>query len=67
LCADAKMTSNMTIEADMKNAGANWVEKEVVLDNGFVASRKPDDLAAYNAKSIQQIAGGVHSRAAMKA
>jgi protease I len=42
------------------NAGARWVDKEVVVDNGFVTSRNPDDLPAFNAKLIEEIREGKH-------
>jgi protease I len=62
-----KMTSYETIQTDLKNAGADWVDEEVVVDNGLVTSRKPDDLPAFNAKLIEEIAEGVHQRRAMVA
>jgi protease I len=43
------------------NAGANWVDQEVVVDNGLVTSRKPDDIPAFNAKMIEEFAEGQHS------
>ena len=58
------MTSYASIQTDLKNAGANWVDEEVVVDNGLVTSRKPDDLPAFNAKLIEEIAEGVHQRQA---
>jgi protease I len=62
-----KMTSYASIQTDLKNAGANWVDKEVIVDNGLVTSRKPDDLPAFNAKLIEEIAGGIHQRRAVLA
>jgi deglycase len=62
-----KMTSYETIQTDLKNAGANWMDQEVVVDNGLITSRKPDDLSAFNAKLIEEIAEGVHQRHAMAA
>jgi protease I len=59
-----KMTSYETIQTDLKNAGAQWVDQEVVVDNGLVTSRKPDDLPAFNAKLIEEIAEGIHQRQA---
>ena len=56
------MTSYASIQTDLKNAGANWVDKEVVVDNGLVTSRCPDDLPAFNRKMIEEIAEGVHAR-----
>lgn len=62
-----KLTSFPSIKTDLKNAGAEWVDQEVVVDHGLVTSRSPDDLAAFNAKMIEEIAEGVHteSRATM--
>jgi protease I len=62
-----KMTSYASIQTDLKNAGANWVDEQVVVDNGLVTSRKPDDLPAFNAKLIEEIAEGIHQRQAMAA
>jgi protease I len=62
-----KMTSYASIQTDLKNAGANWVDEEVVVDNGLVTSRKPDDLPAFNAKLIEEIAEGIHQRRALVA
>src|SRR5438045_1117870 len=56
-----KVTSYASIQTDLKNAGANWVDQEVVVDNGLVTSRKPDDLPAFNAKLIEEIGEGVHA------
>jgi protease I len=56
------MTSYASIQTDLKNAGANWVNEEVVVDHGLVTSRKPDDLPAFNAKLIEEIAEGIHQR-----
>jgi protease I len=55
------MTSWPAIEADIRNAGANWVDEEVVVDNGLVTSRKPDDIPAFNEKMIEEFAEGRHS------
>ncbi len=54
------MTSWPAIQADMKNAGANWVDEEVVVDNGLVSSRNPDDIPAFNEKMIEKFAEGQH-------
>jgi len=54
------VTSYESIQTDLKNAGANWVDKEVVVDNGLVTSRKPDDLPAFNRKLIEEVAEGPH-------
>jgi protease I len=55
-----KMTSYESIQCDLKNAGAQWVDQEVVVDNGLVTSRKPDDIPAFNAKMIEEFAEGRH-------
>ena len=60
-----KVTSYETIQTDLKNAGATWVDQEVVVDNGLVTSRKPDDLPAFNRKLIEEIAEGRHAGRAM--
>lgn len=57
-----KMTSYNSIKTDLKNAGANWVDEEVVVDNGLVTSRKPDDIPAFNKKMIEEFAEGKHNR-----
>jgi protease I len=56
------MTSYASIQTDLKNAGANWVDQEVVIDNGLVTSRKPDDIPAFNRKMIEEFAEGHHDR-----
>jgi protease I len=58
------LTSWPSLKTDLKNAGANWVDKEVVLDGNFITSRKPDDLPAFNQKVIEEIADGKHLKAA---
>jgi len=55
-----RMTSYHSIQTDLKNAGVEWVDEEVVVDNGLVTSRTPDDLPAFNAKLIEEISEGVH-------
>lgn len=52
------MTSWPSLRTDLRNAGATWVDEEVVVDNGLVSSRKPDDLDAFCAKAIEEIAEG---------
>lgn len=59
---DRTVTSWPTLQTDLKNAGANWVNEEVVVDNGLVTSRKPDDIPAFNAKMIEEFGEGPHSR-----
>ena len=57
------MTSYHTIRKDLENAGANWVDQEVVVDNGLVTSRSPKDLDAFNRKMVEEIKEGIHARA----
>jgi len=59
-----RMTSYPSIKNDLINAGANWVDEEVVVDNGIVTSRKPADIPAFNRKLIEEIGEGVHPRQA---
>lgn len=54
------LTSYPSIRTDLINAGANWYDKEVVVDNGLVTSRSPKDLPAFNKKMIEEFAEGVH-------
>jgi protease I len=55
-----KLTSWPSLEADLRNAGADWVDEEVHVEQGLVSSRKPDDLEAFNAKIVEELAEGVH-------
>ena len=64
---DRKLTSWPTLQTDIRNAGGNWVDKEVVVDSGLVTSRKPDDIPAFNKKMIEEFAEGVHSEQRQKA
>lgn len=57
-----KVTSYPSIQTDLKNAGGNWVDQEVVVDQGLVTSRSPDDLPAFNRKMVEEIAEGQHER-----
>ncbi|HWD92558.1 MAG TPA: type 1 glutamine amidotransferase domain-containing protein [Verrucomicrobiae bacterium] len=59
-----RMTSYPSIKTDLINAGANWVDEEVVTDNGIVTSRKPADIPAFNRKLIEEISEGAHDRQA---
>lgn len=59
-----KMTSYSSLKTDLVNAGANWMDKEVVVDNGFVTSRSPKDLEAFNKKIVEELSEGVHEKAA---
>lgn len=56
------VTSWPSLKTDLSNAGAKWVDQQVVTDQGLVTSRKPDDLPAFNAKLIEEIAEGRHDR-----
>jgi len=55
------VTSWPSLQTDLKNAGAKWVDQEVVTDNGLVTSRKPDDIPAFNRKMLEEIAEGRHA------
>ncbi|WEK36567.1 MAG: type 1 glutamine amidotransferase [Candidatus Pseudobacter hemicellulosilyticus] len=55
------LTSYAAIRTDLENAGAHWVDKEVVVDNGLVTSRSPKDLEAFNRKMVEEIYEGQHS------
>jgi protease I len=54
------LTSWPSLQTDLRNAGAEWVDEEVVVDQGLVTSRGPDDLPAFNAKMIEEFAEGEH-------
>jgi protease I len=56
------LTSWPSVQTDLRNAGATWVDEEVVVDEGLVTSRKPDDLKAFNAKMVEEIAEGKHAK-----
>jgi protease I len=56
------ITSWPSLKTDLMNAGAKWVDEEVVTDNGLVTSRKPQDIPAFNQKMIEEFAEGRHSR-----
>lgn len=55
-----RLTSYPSLRTDLRNAGAEWVDEEVVVDQGLVSSRTPDDLPAFNAKLVEEIAEGKH-------
>jgi len=57
------ITSWPSLKTDLKNAGANWVDQEVVVDNGLVTSRNPHDIPAFNNKMIEEFAEGRHQQA----
>ena len=54
------VTSYPSLAVDLKNAGAHWVDREVVVDAGLVTSRNPDDLPAFNRKIVEEFAEGIH-------
>jgi protease I len=58
--AGRNMTSYPSIKTDLINAGVNWEDSEVVVDQGLVTSRSPEDLPAFNRKMIEEFAEGVH-------
>ena len=57
-----KLTSWPSLKSDLIHAGAHWVDREVVVDNGLITSRKPADIPAFNKKVIEEFAEGRHSR-----
>jgi protease I len=62
-----RLTSWPTLKADIRNAGGDWVDEQVVVDSGLVTSRKPDDIPAFNEKMIEEFAEGKHSEQREKA
>jgi protease I len=61
-----RVTSFPSLQTDIRNAGGNWVDEEVVVDSGLVTSRKPDDLPAFNKKLIEEFAEGRHQEQSAK-
>ena len=59
-----KVTSWPSLQTDIRNAGGDWVDQEVVVDEGLVTSRKPDDLPAFNEKIVEEFCEGRHERQA---
>ena len=55
------MTSYPSVRTDLVNAGVNWQDKEVIVDNGLVTSRSPEDLEAFNKKMIEELSEGQHA------
>jgi protease I len=55
-----RLTSYPSIKTDLVNAGANWVDEQVVTDSGLVTSRQPDDIPAFNSKMVEEFAEGHH-------
>jgi protease I len=60
------LTSFPSLQTDIRNAGGNWVDEEVVVDNGLITSRSPADLPAFIAKTIEEFAEGRHEVQAAK-
>ncbi len=56
-----RVTSYPSIKTDLRNAGADWVDEQVVVDNGLVTSRNPDDLPAFIGKMLEEIHEGIHA------
>jgi deglycase len=61
------LTSWPSLQTDLRNAGAAWVDEEVHVDQGLVSSRKPDDLEAFKVKIVEEFAEGVHEGQRQKA
>jgi protease I len=67
VAAGRTLTSWPSLRTDLRNAGAEWVDEEVHVDQGLVSSRKPDDLEAFKAKIVEEFAEGVHEGQRQKA
>lgn len=61
LISGRNMTSYPSLKTDLENAGAMWTDKEVIVDNGLVTSRSPEDLPAFNRKMVEEIYEGTHN------
>jgi protease I len=61
-----KLTSWPTLQTDIRNAGGNWVDQQVVVDQGLVTSRKPDDIPAFNKKMVEEFCEGKHAEQRQK-
>jgi protease I len=59
-----RLTSFPSLQTDIRNAGGEWVDEEVVVDSGLVTSRRPDDLPAFNAKLVEELCEGIHEKQA---
>ncbi len=55
------LTSFPSLQTDLRNAGADWVDRDVVADMGLVTSRRPDDIPAFTKKMIEEFEEGIHS------
>ena len=62
--SDLKLTSWPSLKTDIRNAGGNWVDEEVVVDRGLTTSRKPDDIPAFNDKIVEEFCEGRHEQLA---
>ena len=60
-----KVTSWLSLKTDLKNAGATWVDQEVVIDGQFITSRNPNDIPAFNRAIIDSVSRGVHQHPAV--
>jgi protease I len=60
-----RVTSYPSLKTDLRNAGAEWVDEAVVVDQGLVTSRTPRDLPAFNAKMLEEFGEGIHERPAL--
>jgi protease I len=60
------VTSWPSLQTDIRNAGGDWVDREVATDTGLVTSRKPDDIPAFNRKMIEEFGEGIHDRASAR-
>jgi protease I len=58
-----RVTSWPSLQTDIRNAGGTWVDEPVVVDNGLITSRKPDDLPGFCAKLVEEVKAGRHTRA----
>jgi protease I len=67
LVRDHTVTSWPSLQTDIRNAGGNWVDEQVVTDEGIVTGRKPDDIPTFTGKMIEEFAEGVHPRRRTKA
>jgi protease I len=61
-----RLTSWPSLKTDLRNAGADWTDSQVVVDRGIVTSRKPDDIPAFNNKMIEEFAEGLHGGAGQR-